>query len=271
MDPRAGRPSRARPTECRHGPDPMTLRHEEAALRRSQTLQAFNVYRTAAVADVLDRPRTYAFVDGVAVRCAVRVISADPGGVVLSVGRNHLTAMERAQMVLLESPLHGATFRTAIDEVDPLNGYVSVSRLQPCGKHHERRAVARAVPGLAMPVRVHTEAHEAMGRVVDLSPSAVAADFEHDRFLPLSLATSVRLDVSGDPDETSELESFVADARIRRTSEREHRGLLACRAVFEFDSYPALDRVLRRYVARRQLHVLTGLLAAGGDRPPANL
>lgn len=89
---------------------------EQSDLSRSeQMLTAFNVYRITPLLEILDQPKTYTFVNGVVIDSVARVISADPVGPVLAVDRTQLAALERTRSVLLESPLHGATFRILME------------------------------------------------------------------------------------------------------------------------------------------------------------
>ncbi len=249
-----------------HG-DPPPIAHSRRRL--SQMTEAFNVYRTSTLLDVLDRPRTFAFVDGVVVESAARVVSADPGGLVLAIDRGQLAALETTRTLLVESPLHGTTFRAEVEVVDHRRGLVSIRDLTAFHAYHERRGHGRTVPGTAMLARVCGLGREARGRVVDLSPRALAADFDRDGFHRVARAPLVRVDVWGEHDTPSLLEDFEATAHIRRTEEHSDHGKAACRVVLELDAYPALERALRRYVAGRQREILTRLGLAGSDADPA--
>jgi hypothetical protein len=249
---------------------------EPSAERLEQMLGAFNIYRTETLLEMLDRPRAIVFVDGVAVEGEADVVTADPGGVILQVDGRLLAAISRTRSALIESPLHGATYRAALEEVDPARGYVSLCALEPFDARHERRLQTRTVPGMPMLARVHGLGHETSGRVVDLSPRSLAADFERERFERVAGAELVRVEVWGEHGTCAVLDDFETTARIQRTFLREKEGRCACRAVLALDTYPALDRALRRYVARRQREVLTELrlqadgVAAGGDASSAS-
>lgn len=230
--------------------------------RIAQMLEAFRVYRTSTLLEVLDRPRTFAFVDGLVVTGVVEVISADPYGLVLQVERAQTAALERAQTVLLESPLHGASYRATVDLVDHRRAYVSLSGLEPFGNYEERRAQSRAAPAIPLLAKVFGHGETATGRVVDLSSHALAGDFERSSFDRVAGAPVVRLDVWGEEVTAAPLPDFEIDARIRRSTRSEGSEPAACRVVLAFDPYPALERVLRRYVARRQRDVMLELTAA---------
>lgn len=231
--------------------------------RSEQMLTAFNVYRTTSLLEVLDQPKTYAFVDGVVVESIARVISADPVGLVLAVDRTQLAALERKRILLLESPLHGATFHATVDAIDHRRAYVSLSSLQPFETYQERRAQCRTVPSIPLLARLHGRGHAASGRVLDLSIHSLAADFDARAFARVSQAAVVRLDVWGEPDAPSPFPDFETTAQISRSTAHEENGVPACRAVLEFDSYPALSSALHRYVARRQRDILMELRVAG--------
>ena len=233
---------------------------QQSGLSRSeQMLTAFNVYRTTSLLEILDQPKTYAFVDGVVIDSAARVISADPVGLVLAVDRIQLAALERKRSVLLESPLHGATFRATVDAVDHRRGYVSLSALQPFETYHERRAQCRAVPSIPLLARLYGRGNAASGRVLDLSIHSLAAKFDASAFARVAQAQVVRLDVWGEPDAPSPFPDFETTAQISHSTAHEENGVQACRAVLEFDSYPALNSALHRYVARRQRDTLMKL------------
>lgn len=245
--------------------DPTIKQYRDSA-RAAQMLAAFKVYRSTALVDVLDRPRTYAFVDGVVVRGMADVVSADPYGLVLQVDRRQTAALERAQTVLLESPLHGAAYRATVDLVDHLQAYVSLSGLEPFGNYHERRAQSRAAPSIPLLAKVSGHGQTATGRVVDISICSLAVDFDRRSFERVSRAPLVRLDVWGEDNEASPLPDFEITAQIRRCTDTPAVGVMACRAVLSFAPYPALDRALRRYVAARQREVMLGL-AIEDDEP----
>jgi hypothetical protein len=97
--------------------------------RNEQMLTAFNVYRTTSLLQILDQPMTYTFVDGVVIDSLARVLSADPVGLVLAVDRTQLATLGRKRSVLLESPVHGATFHATVDAVNHRRAYVSLSAL----------------------------------------------------------------------------------------------------------------------------------------------
>jgi hypothetical protein len=234
--------------------------------RIEQMLGAFNIYRTENLLDLLDRPRAIVFVDGVVLEGEADVVTADPGGVILQVDRRVLAAITRSGSALIESPLHGATYRATLEAVDPARAYVSLCALEPFDSYHERRGDTRTVPGTPMLVRVHGLGREASGRVVDLSPGSLAADFDQEGFARVAGADLVRLAVWGEPGTCTVLDDFETTARIQRTFLHQEEGRCACRAVLVLDTYPALERALRRYVARRQREVLTELrLAADGS------
>ena len=230
-----------------------------------QLLEAFGLYRTRHLLDILDRPRIFAFVDGIVADSPARVISSDPCGLVLEVDARLLPALTRSDGVLVESPLHGAAFRARVDEVDHRRAYVSLSKLETFGAYHERRHSGRAVPRVPLLVKVFGRGHEAIGRVVDLSTAALSADFERARFARVANAPVVRLEVWGEDDEHVALQDFVTTARIHRTDERDRGALAATRVVLELDAFPALERALGRYVARRQRAILTELGLADAE------
>ncbi len=231
--------------------------------RRAQMVEAFKVYRTGSLIGILDRPRTYAFIDGLVIEGHVAVVSADPAGLVLAVDRAQLAALERTGTVLLESPLHGATFRATVDDVDLRRAYVSLSGLQPFNGYRERRGTCRVVPALPLLAKVRGRGEAASGRLVDLSARSLAADFDRAGFSRVCEEPLLRLEVWGEADGTSSLPDFETTARIRRTAEP---GARIRRAVLELDAFPALGRALHRYVAGRQRDILVNLRLAGSKR-----
>ena len=230
-----------------------------------QMLAAFNIYRTKTLLEVLDQPQVFVFIDGLVINSSVGVISADPCGLVLEVDRSQLAAFERSRSVVLESPLHGATFRAAVDAVDRRRAYLSLSGLEPYDAYHERRAQIRAVPIFPLLARLHNRGEEARGRVLDLSTHSLAADFDARAFSRVARAAVIRLDVWGETQTSNTFPDFETTAKITRRTQRDENGKQAYRAVLEFDSYPALNRTLRRYVARRQRDLMTELLVEGGQ------
>jgi len=231
--------------------------------RGAQMMEAFNVYRSTTLLEYVDRPHTFAFVDGVAIKSLAKVMSADPYGLVLKVVRDQTQALERASTVLLESPLHGATYRAIVDLVDHRTGYLSLSGLEPFGSYHERRAHGRAVPAIPMLAQVSGHGSRSSGRVVDVSTHSLAANFDSASFLRVAAAPLVRLDVWGEPDVEGPLPDFEVTARVSRSEGEEPPAGGVCRGVLEFDPYPALGTALRRYVARRERDILTELNLAG--------
>ena len=228
-----------------------------------QMLSAFNVYRTTKLLEVLDQPQTFAFIDGLVINSPAKVVSADPHGLVLKVERAQLAALERTRTVVLESPLHGTTFRAAVDAVDHRRAYMCLSSLQPFDAYHERRTQSRAAPAMPLLARLHARGEEASGRVFDLSTRSLAADFETDAFSRVARAPVIRLDVWGGTETSSPLPDFQTTAHVSRSTQRSEDGVAVCRAVLELDSYPALSSRLHRYVARRHRDLLTELLLAG--------
>jgi hypothetical protein len=231
----------------------------EVVEHQERMMLAFNVYRTATLLDVLDRPKVHAFVDGLAVSGEVHVVCADEGGVVVEVEPAQLSALERSGLALVESPLHGATYRARVDGVKRGRRYASLSRFEAFDAYSERRGLSRVVP--VYPVLAHVSEGDDMtsGRVVDLSPGALAADFDRAAVTRLLDYDSVRLDVWGDGNDTGGFPDFMTSARFTRRAERMHEGVAVCRAVLEFEAYPALERTLRQYVARRQRELLIEL------------
>ncbi len=237
-------------------------------------MQAFNVYRSSALRDLLDHPRTFAFVDGLVVASPARVVSADPCGVVLCVERTQIAALERSGTLLIESPLHGSTYRGSVDGVDRRRCYASLSHLEAFDAYSERRSYERTTPGFAMLAKLSLGVTEVSGRVTDLSARALAADFDPqaitripaDRDLQLEVWGNKSDNVWGEPGDENTLHDFVTTARINRTVDVQRDGVAACRVVLELDPYPALDRKLRRYIAQRQREVLVELCLSSDDR-----
>ena len=236
----------------------------EAAEHQVQMMLAFNVYRSVTLLDVLDRPKVHAFVNGLAVSGEVQVVCADEGGVVVEVEPAQLAALERSGIALVESPLHGATYRAHVDGVKRGRRYASLSGFEAFDAYSERRGLSRVVP--VYPVLAHVSEGDYMtsGRVVDLSPGALAADFDRAAVSRLLACASVRLDVWGDSGDTEGFPDFMTSARFTRRTNRMHEGEAVCRAVLEFEAYPALERTLRQYVARRQRELLIELGGAQG-------
>ena len=237
-------------------------RERDRLIRNAQMLEAFKVYRAASLLEFLDQPKTFAFFDGLVVQSHAKVVSADPYGLVLQVERAQLAALERTRSILLESPLHGATYRASVDEVDHRKAYVSLSNLEAFDAYHERRAHSRAVPAIPLLARARGYGEEATGRVSDLSTHSLAVDFNPGSFTRVAQAPLLRLDVWGEPGTKSPLPDFEVTASVGRSADGED-GNMACHAVLAFVPYPALERALRRYVARRQRDILTELRIAG--------
>jgi len=243
-----------------------TARARETQVHQAQMMQAFNVYRTATLRDVLDQPRTFAFVDGVVLSSTARVVSADPCGVVLCVERTQIAALERHGMLLIESPLHGSTYRGEVDGIDRRRHYASLSHLEAFDAYSERRSHSRATPGFAMLAKILLQDTEISGRVVDLSAHALAADFDPKALARVSPGAELQLEVWGNQENDNRLHDFVTTARISRTKEVQCDGAVACRAVFELDPYRALERSLRRYIAKRQREILIDLCLASDEQ-----
>lgn len=242
-----------------------SIQNHEAQVHQAQMMQAFNVYRTPALREVLDQPRTFAFVDGVVVSSVANIVSADPCGVVLRVDRTQIAALERNAMLLIESPLHGSTYRGKVDGIDRRRHYASVSHLETFDTYSERRSHSRASPGFAMLAKVLLQDTEISGRVVDISAQALAADFDPGAVGLISPEEDLELEVWGNQEKENRLHDFVITARMTRTTDVERDGAIACRAVFELDPYRALERSLRRYVAKRQREILIELCMSSDD------
>ena len=204
----------------------------------------------------------FTFVRGLVVESPARVVSANERGVVFQISKAQANALGHAETALVESPLHGASFRAEIESLDRARAQVSVSRLEPFDKYMERRQLSRVVPDHPMLVRVHTGENSVNGRVADISASALAADLDLRAVVKLQGARLVDLEVWGEERGPGALCDFETQGRLQRICEIEDVSGQACRAVIEMDAYPALDKTLRRYVARRQREILTELEVA---------
>lgn len=222
-------------------------------------MEAFKVYRASAVVDYLDQLKLFAFVDGVVIEGFASVVSADPYGLVLLAERSQLTALDRARTVLLESPLHGASYRAEVDLVDHEKAFVSLHRLRHFGAYQDRRAYQRAAPGLPLMAQISGYGESASGRVADVSAHSLAVDVDPLTFSRVARAPLVRVDVWGEENATGSLPEFEVTAQVHRSAAMLETDERLIRAVLAFEPYPALARALRRYVARRQRDVLVEL------------
>jgi hypothetical protein len=217
----------------------------------------FNLYRTPGVCEALDEVRIVTCYSGVVVEGPARVLHAADHEVILEVGAEQAAALARARLAIVESPVHGTSFRACVATTWPAGREVRLTELVPFKEYIGRRRDSRVVPVHPMLVRLSRDEDEAFGRVVDVSSSALATIVD-GRIAGSLASTDVRLvlDVWGEIDADPRLPDFSVNGRILRIGAAEEIAAPFLKVVVAFDAYPALDTELKRYTARRQREVM---------------
>lgn len=236
------------------------MKHERQAARHEQVVAGFNLYRTPGVCETLDDVHVSTCYSGVVVEGPARVVAAGGHEVVLEVTGEQATALSHTSLAIVESPVHGTSFRASVAHLQPTRNEVSLSSFERFKDCIGRRRHSRVTPTHAMLVRLTCGEKEVFGRVVDISSGALAAVIDSRALTRLGSEDELLgLDVWGEPQSGQRLSDFSVSGRMKRVERRDAFNLPFRKVVVCFEVYPALEKILNRYVARRQREILVAL------------
>lgn len=233
--------------------------HETPEARLNQTVAGFNIYRTPGVRDQIPPAQVSTWYQGILVSGAAEVLAAEDECVVFALGAEQIKALEHTRTVFVESPVHGICYSALIADLNPLTQTVTLAHFQPFRDFMERRDWPRVPPSHAMLVRITAGDQELCGRVVDISVKSLCGVFERDAMKQLGDSHEVDLHVWGEHESANPLTDFNASGEVIRVNDLTGSKPAASRVVIGLTAYPALERVLNTYVARRELEVMATL------------
>ncbi len=233
--------------------------HETPEARLNQTVAGFNIYRTPGVRDQVPPVQVSTWYQGILVNGAAEVLQAEGECAVFELGAEQINALEHTRVVFVESPVHGTCFSALIAELNSALQTVTLSHFQPFRDFMERRDWPRVPPSHAMLVRLTQGSQELSGRVVDIAVKSLCGVFDRSAMQQVADSHDVELHVWGEHEAVDPLTDFNASGRIIRMNAVSGSNPAASRVVIALDTYPALERVLNTYVARRELEVMATL------------
>ena len=229
--------------------------------RYRQLLGGFNVYcSTPSVADAVLPPRVHTFYRGLSFSYPAQVTSVGFEDVVFRIDPQQVDAVAYTGFAFITSPLHGTTFRAWSRDVDRGMRLATFSHFQRYRESPEQRRSPRVEPRAAVPVDVRDAHRAARGRLLDVSPVALAAEFDKAHGRLMQLGNVVRLRVQ--QLESEDCPPLETTAHISRVIASRDDGGVGCRAVMHLDIDAALRKRLEGYVLRRRRELLAEMRSA---------
>ena len=220
----------------------------------------FNVYRTEGVGDLLDDVQVATCYEGLVIEGAAKVVQAGEGRVVMAVAPDQARALAHTKLAFVESPLHGCGYRARVHCASPPTGEIELTDFEPFNEVVARRKQPRVLPVHAMLMRLTKADDEVCGRVIDVSPEALGAIVDRDAINRFGQTDGeAQVDVWGEYAKIDGLEDFRTSAFLIRLTELEPANAQLCKVVIGLSVFPALERALNRYTARRQRETLVAL------------
>ena len=227
-----------------------------------QQLAGFNVYRTPFfISENIAHPRINTNFRGVPISSDATVVDVGTGDVTFALEPTQLNVVSRAECSLIESPIHGVTFRAYPTLVDAQNCRVTFAQFH---RHHglgaELRTNLRVELDAAIQVLLCFEGNEVSGSLVDVSVASLAVYIVDGTVNALQEGNQVEIRIPDLPGETEA--GLKATGKVIRTMPVVDEQPGACRLVIYLSANESLHGLLNAYVETRRDEILAEITAA---------